>query len=230
MATPRNELELRLDSTGELRTTYPQALVFDLGNVFLQADRSITQQYLVGLGANGERAAKFYEIPEYADFSRGIISAQAFYEAVRKTTGLSSLEYKQAKEAHAKHITGLVPGMKDLLGRIAEHYSGRIVFATDTNVWQTERQRELIDLSGYRVFASNGIGMLKGDPELDEEGPRRSFFRSVLEELGIEASNILFIDDSLEKVGSARSLGMQIFPFTNHEELALELEARQIIG
>ncbi|MDP3771741.1 MAG: hypothetical protein Q8R16_05560, partial [bacterium] len=86
-----------------------------------------------------------------------------------------------------------------------------LAFATDTNEWQTARERELIDLTPYgRVFRSHELGALKADGGV---------FEHIVSELDVEPQHILFIDDSPEKVVCAATLGMVTHRFTTARAL-----------
>jgi HAD superfamily hydrolase (TIGR01509 family) len=58
------------------------------------------------------------------------------------------------------------------------------------------------------VFNSSTVGLFKPDPKL---------FLYVLDQVGCEASEILFIDDSISHIQSARELG-----FTSHHYEGIE--------
>lgn len=222
--------ELADENLAELKPPTHKIIMFDLGNVFLAAKHSITYEYLERLGIPMDRALRYYQIPEYKDFSKGRITDQQFYKAVKKLLGSSDISYEQVREAHNLHIYGVTPGMTDLLQKLSNSFEGSIVFATDTNTWQTQRQQEFIDLTGYRVFASNEIGMLKGEPELvDSKGHKRSFYLTILEDLRTKPEEILFIDDSVEKIDRARSYGISAIKFENQQQLQTKLSQKKLL-
>lgn len=161
---------------GKVSST-PTVLLMDIGNVVLAADHNITYRQLIKLGVPPEKVKLFFAIPEYKIFSRGKIDAHAYAEALRTFLEVN-LTDDQLQAAHDAHNTEVIPGMKDLLAKLTKQYgTSFIVFVTDTNMWQTARQQELIDLSAYRVITSDEVGMLKADPQIiDTQGNPRSFF------------------------------------------------------
>lgn len=67
------------------------------------------------------------------------------------------------------------------------------------------------------VICSAEIGMAKPHPDI---------FRYALEQLEVEASEAIFIDDRLENVEASKSIGMEAVLYTDLESLRCELENR----
>src|SRR3989338_6993795 len=99
-------------------------LLFDVGNVIVEADHKITYRILQDYG--------------------------------------TPIEYQQVKDAHDSHLYGIDRAVVAILDRIPK---SQLAFATNTNDWQTERERQLIGLTLYsdKIFRSNDIQMLKTD-------------------------------------------------------------------
>ncbi|KIA75676.1 hypothetical protein HK57_00537 [Aspergillus ustus] len=76
------------------------------------------------------------------------------------------------------------------------------------------------DLSLFdKIFPSGHVGMRK---------PDLAFFRHVLREISTASEDIVFVDDNLENVTSARSLGMQGIVFRDKEDVQRQL--RNLFG
>lgn len=219
-----------VENTPERNLPIPKVLLFDLGNVVLAADHTITHAYIKKLGVTSENAVKFFMIPEYSAFSRGEIDEHTFADALRTALHVPDIMNDELRTAHNEHIYALIPDMQKLLTQLTDQYGTHaIVFATDTNVWQTARQQELIDLSGYTIFASDKLHILKTDPEKEIADSQISFFQIVLQQLQISSAEILFIDDSPEKIVTANSYGLQTIHFENPEQLKETLGRRGIL-
>lgn len=205
-----------------------QVLLFDLGGVVLAYDHNYTHAYLEEPGVSQEAAPRLFQCDEYAQFSRGEIDENAFCDALRIRLRSPALTNDQLLQAHHKQIYGLVPGMKELIEKLAA--SRRIVFVTDTNVWQNARQQELIDLREYTVITSNSIGVRKVDSEVvDEKGEKKSFFPQALGILNIFPNDTLLIDDNPKTIEAAQKHGMQTVLFSGSEALENELKQRGIL-
>jgi len=104
---------------------------------------------------------------------------------------------------------------------------------------------ELKENSDIRLFAMSNISApdwevlrRKGRPEdwalfervftsavAHERKPNLGYFRHVLESTGIDPRRTAFVDDRLENIVSARSLGLKGLVFTSFDEVARELRA-----
>ena len=82
-------------------------LLFDVGNVIVEADHKITYRILQDYGTPIEKARLFFKNAEYFDFERGKINGMDFYSViVKKYLGIP-LEYQQVKDAHDSHLYGI---------------------------------------------------------------------------------------------------------------------------
>jgi len=192
-------------------------LLFDVGNVIVEADHKITYRILQDYGTPIEKARLFFKNAEYFDFERGKINGMDFYSViVKKYLGIP-LEYQQVKDAHDSHLYGIDRAVVAILDRIPK---SQLAFATNTNDWQTERERQLIDLTLYsdKIFRSNDIQMLKADD---------ACFPYIVNQLQVESGQIILIDDNLENILKAQKHGLQTIQFYNAEQLLKELERRR---
>ena len=192
----------------------PRVFLFDVGNVMIEADHAITYKILEDFGVHSSNAEQFYSNTEYLEFNRGNISANDFYRILIEKYLKYSLTYEQVVWAHNQHIYAVSQDVEEILQTLSRH---RISFTTDTNEWQTERERELIDLRKYSdsIFRSHEIHMLKIDQGL---------FPYLLKKLDAKAEEILFIDDSIEKVKIAENYGLLTLLFKDAAQLSNSLK------
>lgn len=193
-------------------------IIFDIGNVIVNADHNITYKRLQEYGIPSDSSRKFFDNDEYKEFSRGNINGRSFYEALIRYFG-TSLTYNQIVKAHNEHLFGIDDNVVSILSRLPKE---SVVFLTDTNEWQTQRERELIDLTSYsdRIFRSHKIHMLKTDSNC---------FPHIIKRLGINPEKILLIDDSVEKVLMAQKYGLQTHQFTDSVQLTDYLTSKGIL-
>ncbi|MBI4150192.1 HAD family hydrolase [Candidatus Woesearchaeota archaeon] len=188
-------------------------VLFDVGNVVVKADhdrthRILHDQHHVLL----EKAPRFFTNPDYAEFGRGNITDIQFHAALRKHLELD-LGYGAAFSAHNAHIYELD---RHVVGLIEETKQRKCIgFLTDTNAWQTYRvEAEMIQLINHSpyVFRSNELHALKTDPECFPKVIAR-----LEEQLGIGASNIALVDDSVEKLAMAEKAGLVCILYQLHK-------------
>jgi 2-haloacid dehalogenase len=66
--------------------------------------------------------------------------------------------------------------------------------------------------------------------EVGSAKPDRRIYEALLERHGLEAGEILFIDDSAENVASAEALGIRSIRFTGGPALRRELASLDVLG
>lgn len=193
--------------------------LFDVGNVIVRATHEITHAILRDLGIPYTTAVRFYVNDDYPDFARGKLTGDEFGKRTRRRMGgLTAAQIRRAHDAHMYDVDeGTTAALDALRGR-----GMTLAFATDTNEWQTARERELVDLAVYgRAFRSNELGALKADGGV---------FERILAELGEDPQHVLFVDDSPEKIAVALALRMQTHWFRDAMRLYAELESFGLVG
>lgn len=188
-------------------------LLIDIGNVIIDASHAITHKVLIK-GYPKEMAEKFYT-DFYLDFNRGKLTPEEFATALATNyyggRVYGTFTVKLMQSLHDLHIFGLVKGAPELLEKL-RRYKENIVFLTNTNIWQTEREKQLIDLQPYCrciLRSHEKLGKLKTD-----EGA----FEDVLRMLNVEAKDVLFVDDSQANINAAKKLGIETILFENVEQ------------
>lgn len=116
-------------------------------------------------------------------------------------------------DAHNQHIYGVNKKVEDILAKLSPN---QLAFVTDTNEWQTARERELVDLKQYSglIFRSHEIHMLKTDD---------GFFPYLAQQLQREPRNLLLVDDSPEKIRLAEASGFSTITFKDANQLSQAL-------
>ncbi|WP_444905619.1 HAD family hydrolase [Microbulbifer sp. SSSA008] len=134
-------------------------------------------------------------------FERGEITTEEFANALK-----SQLEIEESIEAIIDHFTnwpaGFYPGAIELLSSLEANY--RVAALTNTNELHWPRITHEFNAHNYlgRIFASHLIGMAK---------PDEAFFKHALEQLEVEASSVVYMDDIPRNVEVANKVGMNAF-------------------
>ncbi len=189
-----------------------QVIIFDVGNVIIKATHEITMRILGEYGVPEQRRGKFFDNPDYDVYSRGMMTSREFYNRLVETHLKFPLKYEQIVRAHDEHMYAVDSGVAGILEKLWG--SGReLAFLTDTNEWQTRREKEMVNLAKYseKIFRSHETHFLKTD-----EG----CFEHVIKELGGDPASLLLVDDSPEKIEMARKHGLQTIQFLSAEQLA----------
>ena len=189
-------------------------LACDVGNVIITADQNITSRLLMALGVDERNAETFFSNKEYAAFSRGRIRSDEFCQALTNDYLKVQLPCDTLRDAHDKHITGVDWDVLAVLDKIR---GIPLIFLTNTNVWQTERERELVDLTKYSgtIIRSHEIHALKIDGD----------YYSILEKTtGLRPDRLILIDDNLQIIERAKQHGLRTIQFTSAKQLLASLQ------
>ena len=107
-----------------------------------------------------------------------------------------------------------IPGMKELMKELKKHH---LIAICSNNNWEAylahEKKYGWDEIFDTEVL-SGRYGIRKPDPKI---------YRILLDKLGVEAKNCVFIDDSEENIASARKLGIKGIVFSSRTELIKQL-------
>ena len=190
-----------------------EIIIFDVGNVILKANHEITFKILRDLGVSEKRIKTFFKNKDYQEFSRGNINNKKFYQTLVEKYLQHNLSYDQIVNAHNQHIYEVDEEVIKLFQKLSP---SKLVFLTDTNTWQTDREKELINLLSYSdtIFRSHKMHMLKID---------KNCFPHIINQLKCNPHQILLIDDSIEKIKAAQKYGLKTIQFKNPKQLVESL-------
>jgi len=137
-----------------------------------------------------------------------------FWEDVVKASK-KKLTVEQAKRAYRKGFW-YDPEMKELVERVKTWGVRVVILSNDVREWMAGKREEFkLDEQFEKVYCSADVGLAK---------PGRKIYEYVLDDLGIEAGELLFIDNQKENCEGARELGIEVIWFRSARELARRLE------
>ena len=88
------------------------------------------------------------------------------------------------------------------------------------------RRAELVRAWGhYEPFDTCALSY-----QIGIENPHRRAFEILLDQLGLEAREVVFIDDKMENVEGAKAVGIDAIPFENAAQVKRELHKRGLKG
>lgn len=179
-------------------------VLFDVGNVIIRSTHAITYAILWDLGVRTDKVALFFHNAAYGQFARGKITGKQFARTVGRVLEAPALTEEQIRAAHDAHIYMVDPAVVAILKALKAEKI-KLGFVTTTNKWQTEREKQLIDLKKRfgPVVRSHDIGLTKIDNEAWRE------ILGCLRMSMADLSEILFIDDSSANTEAAGRAGIQ---------------------
>lgn len=192
-----------------------RAVIFDLGGVLLRTeDRAPREQLARSLGMTYDELSQLIFNSESArSATLGKITKQAHWVKVRDMLKLSRDEFTRVSPAFwggDKMDENLIAYLRSLRSKYRT--------ALLSNAWDDLREniesRWKIADAFDEIIISSEIGIAKPDPLI---------YRIALERLGVDPEEVVFVDDFIENVEAARSVGMIGIHFTSPEQARLEL-------
>ena len=157
----------------------------------------------------------------WGDMEEGRITADQFRQTILAGS-IESAVPQDVDDAVGTILVGIPEYKVALLKRLAEDYD--IYMLSNNNPIATERAR--------RIFAAAGIDMDKDfrkcylSYEMKALKPSEAFYKAVMADIGLPASEMLFIDDSQKNVDGAVAAGLPAAyyePGTDLEALLSEI-------
>ncbi len=190
--------------------------LFDLGNTVIKlAYERVMEKICKRSALTRDELVELFEQPgAYRDMERGAVSFAQFYDFLSdKAAYRGSL--RDLQEIWSDFFDGPMPGMEALLDRLRQRY--RLAFLSNSNEVHADlipRRFATLFQKDDRFIFSHRFGCAKPDPEI---------FRHSLEVMGVLPHQVAFVDDLLENVLAARTVGMIAFQFNDVFSLERQL-------
>lgn len=174
------------------------AIFFDLGMVLVTFDWNLAIPRFAARGASPEKVRAFLDDPVHEEFERGAVTEAEFFARGQSMMNFQGTceEFKtywnEIFETHAANI--------ELARQLAAAYPLFVI--SNTNPWHmayVEKTYAWVHLFRERFYS----------PPLKIRKPHPRIFEIALARSGIAAERALFLDDRLENIHGAASVGMQ---------------------
>jgi len=192
-------------------------IIFDLGGVILNLDPKKTIAAFASItDLSAEQLLEHSQKPVFKQYEKGKISSIEFRNGLKKIFDVNVNDSVLDKAWNAM-LLDLPLDRLEMIGRLRPKLNTFVL--SNTNEIHISAFDKIVAeaTSGKKiqkyfdtVYYSHKVGMRKPDAEI---------FEMVVEKNGLEMSNTLFIDDTLEHIESAKKLGLQTWHLTNQEEL-----------
>lgn len=194
-------------------------IIFDFGKVIVNIDWGRVMDELKGRGVKNVEELHNYLIEEnyYLDLETGEITPQTFREAIRMFIGDHTPDYEIDAAWNSMILD--IPGRRvKLLEKLKNKY--RTFLLSNTNLIHFQHyDAYFASTYGYdhladifeEAYFSHELRLRKPDPEI---------FRVVIEKHGLDPSTTLFIDDMIENIRSAESVGLIGHHLTDGQDIA----------
>lgn len=199
-----------------------KAILLDLGGVLIDLDLAACRKAFIeilGFNKIDELLDPCHQKGIYSDLEEGKISVDEFRALVIKDSkpGSDPMDVDRCMEAL---LSGMDPAKVPFLVELADRYE--VYALTNNNPIAMRRFHEIYEENGldYRKvfrheFISSEMKLLKPDLRI---------FRQAVEGMGLEASEILFVDDSQSNVDAAASIGLNSVRYVPGADLRETIE------
>jgi glucose-1-phosphatase len=196
--------------------------LFDIGNTLIKlAYERVLENIRRNSTSTRDEVVKILELPGgYRDMERGFVSFWEFYEHISDKAGYRG-SLREFQTLWSDFFDGPIPGVEELLERIRERY--RVAFLSNSNEVHAEvipRKFSALFHKEDRFIFSHRFRVAKPDPEM---------FRRALEVIGALPQHVVFIDDLIENVISAQTVGIRSFQFKDAETLERDLMLEELL-
>ncbi len=183
-------------------------LLFDFGGVLVDLVRERVEKAFDRIGFDiRPYLGAFKQSGVFSQLEQGRISVPDFCQALRQlSSDASRMTDEAVVEAWESYLDTVPEERLEMLLRIRRHYSVNLLSNTNEVHWRMAEERFFryngLGVNDFfdHIFLSCRLGMEKPDPAI---------FRKVVEGLGVEASDVLFLDDSETNCEAARACGLQ---------------------
>lgn len=187
-----------------------RAVIFDFGGVLVRTeDRTSRQQLAERLGMSYQELSEVVFDSETARQSTlGEISADEAWEIIRKKLGLTPEELASMREQFWGGDV-LDTELIDFLSELKGDYQIALLSNAGNDLRQAlEEEWQISDVFDLIVISAE-VGLAKPDPKV---------YQHILEQLGIEPHEAVFVDDFLENVNAASAAGMYAIHFKGSQQ------------
>ncbi|MGB6065934.1 MAG: HAD family phosphatase [Desulfomonilaceae bacterium] len=192
-----------------------KVILFDFGGVL--AEEGFREGLMAIARSNGFSPETFFKIASSVAYDSGYVVGEtdesSYWSLIRQRTGITQSDTDLRREILKRFL--LRPWMLEIVRELRK--KGHIVgILSDQTQWLDELDRRNHFFREFdEVFNSYHLGIGKKNPLV---------FVKVAERLGIEPSEILFIDDNEGNVERARSVGFRTILFRDRDSFMQEIE------
>lgn len=203
--------ELEKSTLTESRLGRCTTVIFDLGDVLFTWSAETKTTISPKLLKKILRSLTWFE------YEKGNLTEDGAYEAVAREFGVPASEVASAFQG-ARDSLQRNPALIALIKELKERYGIKVFAMSNISApdWEVLREKATPEEWALfdRVFTS---------AEARERKPNLGFYKHVLRETGVDPLQTVFVDDKLENILTARSLGIKGIVFDSADNVSRQL-------
>jgi putative hydrolase of the HAD superfamily len=198
-----------------------RVVLFDIGGVLVQLSGVATILEWMGHRITAEEIGPLWlRSPSVRAFETGRLEPLDFAAGMVAELNLD-MPPQRFLDAFTVWPSGLYPGALEMIASIPRRYTRAALSNSNSLHWSRVMNEMQLGPAFDHHFSSHLIGKIKPDAEA---------FHHVLDSLGCNAHEVLFLDDNLLNVDAARALGMHAVVVRGATEARLALEQAGVIA
>ena len=201
-----------------------KAIIFDLGGVVVELDFSRFFKDVIEISPlNTPNSSLLLEFWRQSDiYHQGKITNEDFYSQACELLQTCALDQDQFFDSFNSVISHVKKEVLELIKNVKEQNNIKLLCLSNVNAshWHylMEQDKKIIDQFDELILSFE-VHMTKPDPRL---------FKLAIQKAGCRPEEIVFIDDGLNNIRSARELGIIGIKFSNLETLIDDLKSLEI--
>ena len=202
-----------------------KSVIFDLGGVVVDLDFSNFYNSIISQSPlNKPQTPIILEFFRQSDiYHQGKMSDDEFYHLACDLLQVCELDQKDFYTAFNSIVSGFNPEIVEIIGAIKENNKFKLLCLSNVNSshWEYILKKNWAFLEYFDEFIlSHEVHMTKPDNKI---------FKYAIEKARCKPEEIVFIDDGINNVRTARKLGIIGIKFTNKKDLIKELKNLEIL-
>lgn len=202
-----------------------KAIVWDLGGVVIDFDFTNFYNKIISQSPlNKPQTPIMLEFFRQSDiYHQGNMSDDEFYQLACDLLQVCMLNQSEFFDAFNSIISGFNSEIVDIIRQIRDNNRYKLIALSNVNAshWDyiMKKKWEFIDYF-EELILSHEIHLIKPDPKV---------FNYTIQKAGCKPKRIVFIDDGLNNIRSARELGIRAIHYSNFPKLLEELKNIDLI-
>lgn len=185
-----------------------ETIIFDFGGVIIDVDYSRTQAAFEKLGIKNfdELYSQAHQSRLFDKLETGLISPSEFRDTLRQLCRSDFDDHSIDRAWNA--MLGEIPLERlQLIAQLKQTY--RTFILSNTNVIHIKHIENYMDREGIKNMFYSSFEKVYFSYEMKQRKPDAEIFETVIEENNLEPSRTLFIDDSIQHIRGASTVGLK---------------------